>query len=124
METATEFSIGLGILIAFGMVTVMKYVAYKKRKDQSISFNFSVWVRDNWAEYPVYIFLTWLIFLFDSDVFNLINYLLETFDSKYRLIRFENKGFWFVMVPVLLTYLSYKFLRPKTKSLHDKTEKK
>ncbi|WP_179022072.1 hypothetical protein [Winogradskyella forsetii] len=120
MSVDVEFGILEGLGVAFGMVSVMKYIAYKSRKQSEKSFKIWFWLANNWAEYPVYIFLTWLVFVFDTDVFNLVNYILEKTGSKWELIHFENSSFWFVVTPIILTYLSYKFLRKKTDNLQEK----
>lgn len=108
-----------GLFVAFGMVCVMKYIAYKKYKSNNPTESFKgwgYWLSDNWIEFPVYLFVTWLVFLFDSDFFKLTNYLLSKLGSKYEIIEFDNRSFWFVVTPILLTFLSYRFLRNKTKT--------
>lgn len=112
-ETAVTFGIWSGLGVSFGMICIMKYIAYRLKKNDK-PFSLIFWLSNNWMEYPVLLFLTWIFFMFDHDLFNVINYLLEKFGSSYELIHFEDKSFWFVITPVVLTVASYKFLRTKT----------
>lgn len=108
----TTIGITGGLLIAFGMITVMKYVAYKMRKNDK-PFKFKYWIANNWMEYPIHIFLSWLVFYFDHDFINMVNYLLKKTGMGWEMMHFDNTSFYFVAVPIALTLASYKWLRKK-----------
>lgn len=116
---ATKIGITGGLLIAFGMITVMKYVSYKMRKNDK-PFNFKYWFANNWMEYPIHLFLSWLVFYFDHDFINLINYLLNKTGMSWEMMHFDNSSFYFVAVPVALTLASYKWLRKKADRAQEK----
>lgn len=119
MEHGTTIGILGGLMIAFGMITVMKYVAYKMRKNNK-PFNFKYWLANNWMEYPIHLFISWLVFFFDHDFINMINYLLKKTGMSWEMMHFDNSSFYFVAVPIALTLASYKWLRKKTDGAQEK----
>lgn len=102
------------LLICFGVISVIKYLTYKHR-DNVKPFNFMFWIKDNGLDYPVQIFISWLVFKYDHSFLQAIEWAaMKVFNLTIDIPKFEESTFYFVFVPALYTWATYKFLRNKT----------
>ncbi|WP_378186876.1 hypothetical protein ACE939_00825 [Aquimarina sp. W85] len=108
------------ILKGFGfsllIITIIKLIDYRLKKRKGLihgSFDPVYFFKDNWMDYCINIGLSFIVYSFDHDVIVWVNEFLDKMEFKWQLIHVENKLFFFVLVPVVIAGISYKFFRNK-----------
>ncbi|SHJ45557.1 hypothetical protein [Aquimarina spongiae] len=105
-----------GLAIAFLLVTIIKLIIYQYNKrigKITGKFDWVYFARDNWMDYVINLGLGLIVYLYDHDAFNTINYVLETFETKWRIPHIENKGFYFVLTPIIVAAVTFFAFRKK-----------
>jgi hypothetical protein len=104
-----NITIGWGLLISFGVITLWKLIRYKY-KDNPKPFNGWFWISNNWVDYPIHLGITTLFFFFEHDMLDTINPILER-NELWQIPHPHNKGFIFVLIPIVISLVLYPLLR-------------
>jgi len=105
-----DINVWQGVIISFVVISIWKLIRYQFR-DRSVSFSFRYWLANNWADYPTHIGITVLWFLFENDASATINPLLQKWGTDWQVPSPENKGFLFVLIPLVVSLVLYPILR-------------
>jgi hypothetical protein len=97
-----------GLLITFVVLTIAKIVLYRFDPNRK-TFRRTFFTADSWMDYVIHLAVTWAFFYFEHDLLNWVNPLLEGF--KVQIPHPENKGFLFILIPILVSTIGYKLAR-------------
>ncbi|WP_109437808.1 hypothetical protein [Aquimarina sp. AU119] len=104
-----------GLLVCFLMMTIIKFIHFKylRKNKSNEKFDILIWIQDNWMDYFIYIGISFLVYVYNTDAINTINYVLQKIGTDWRIPDIENRSFYFVLGPIVLSFIAYKFLRNK-----------
>lgn len=104
-----NITIGGGLLTALGVITLWKLLRLRFRTN-SKPLSFMFWVANNWLDYPIHLGITVIFFFYEQDMLDIINPLLAR-NGIWQIPYPKNKGFIFVMVPIVISLVIYPLLR-------------
>nr|WP_299067226.1 hypothetical protein [uncultured Allomuricauda sp.] len=106
-----NLNIWKGLLVTFMVITLWKFMRFwfrnTNRKDPDLKF----WLANNWGDYPIHLGITWMFFFFEQDVLAVLNPLLIKLGTTWQIPHPENKGFLFILVPMVVSIVLYPILR-------------
>lgn len=105
---------GLGYCLL--IISIIKAIDFqiKKRKGKIVKpFNKTYFLRDNWMDYLINVGISFLVYQFNEDAINSLNYLIDQLNLNWQIPEVDNKMFYFVLIPVVIAIISYKFFRKK-----------
>lgn len=115
-----ELTIWSGILVTALLLTLIKAVLYRFDPNRK-PFKLTFFTLDSWLDYIIHISITVIFFIFEKDALAFINPLLGSINENLSIPSPENKGFLFIVVPVLVSTVGYKLARKHiSKPLQDK----
>lgn len=101
--------LGYGCLV----VTLIKLVDYKYLRNEANKdrkFNFKFWLRDNLIDYFILLGVSFLFIEFSTEIIDSINPIVLKF-VDWQIPHVENTIYYFLIVPVILSVITYKFFR-------------
>ena len=108
MEVLTQLG------ICFGVISVIKYLTYLRR-DNTKPFDRNYWFKDNVLDYPIQMFVSWLVFTYDHSFIQAIQWVATNiFNTDYQIPHFDESDFYYIVTPVVFTWFTYKYIRKKT----------
>lgn len=100
-----------GMLVVIGVLSLWKVIRFWFRDGRSKKFDPKYWAANNWGDYIIHMGITAIFFFFEHDVLNTLNPLLEKWGVSWQIPHPENKGFLFVLVPIVISIVLYPLLR-------------
>jgi hypothetical protein len=99
-----------GLLITFLFITLIKLILYRFDVDRK-PFKPTFFTMDSWMDYVIHLSITAIFFFFEEDTITFINPWLGGVDERLRIPEIKNKGFIFIIIPILVSTIGYKLAR-------------
>ena len=105
-----------GLLYCLFVVTLLKIIHFKyfrsKVTNEPTEWNFEYWLKNNWMDYFIQVGISILFVEFSTEILSSVNPIIKKF-IDWEIPNVNNNIYYFILVPVLITVITYKFLRKK-----------